>query len=83
MERKLLLVFALTFLVIMLFQPILKKYRPQPPAKTGEFAGQPAQNQAQALRYSRRNSQQAQPRFGRCSRAAVDSTAGERANRRR
>jgi len=32
MERKLLLVFALTFLVIMLFQPILKKYGPQPPA---------------------------------------------------
>ena len=33
MERRLLLVFALTFLVIMLFQPILKKYMPQPPAK--------------------------------------------------
>src|ERR1700676_3754277 len=33
MERKLLLVFALTFLVIMLFQPLLKKYGPQPPAK--------------------------------------------------
>src|ERR1700757_4026211 len=32
MERRLLLVFALTFLVIMLFQPILKKYMPQPPA---------------------------------------------------
>jgi YidC/Oxa1 family membrane protein insertase len=32
MERKLLLVFALTFLVIMLFQPLLKKYGPQPPA---------------------------------------------------
>jgi YidC/Oxa1 family membrane protein insertase len=37
MERKLLLVFALTFLVIMLFQPLLRKYLPQPPA-------QPAQN---------------------------------------
>jgi YidC/Oxa1 family membrane protein insertase len=36
MERKLLIVFALTFLVIMLFQPILKKYGPQPqvPVKT-------------------------------------------------
>ena len=34
MERRLLLVFALTFLVIMLFQPILKKYMPQPPAKS-------------------------------------------------
>jgi YidC/Oxa1 family membrane protein insertase len=32
MERRLLLVFALTFLVIMLFQPILKKYLPQSPA---------------------------------------------------
>ncbi len=31
MERKLLLVFALTFLIIMLFQPVLKKYLPQPP----------------------------------------------------
>jgi YidC/Oxa1 family membrane protein insertase len=31
MERRLLLVFALTFLVILLFQPILKKYLPQPP----------------------------------------------------
>ncbi len=29
MERRLLLVFALTFLVIVLFQPILKKYFPQ------------------------------------------------------
>jgi YidC/Oxa1 family membrane protein insertase len=32
MERRLLLVFGLTFLVILLFQPILKKYLPQPPA---------------------------------------------------
>ena len=30
-ERRLLIVFALTFLVIMLFQPLLKKYAPQPP----------------------------------------------------
>src|SRR5678816_3283936 len=29
MERRLLLVFALTFLVIILFQPLLKKYMPQ------------------------------------------------------
>jgi YidC/Oxa1 family membrane protein insertase len=33
MNRRLLVVFALTFLVIMLFQPLLKKYGPQPPAK--------------------------------------------------
>jgi YidC/Oxa1 family membrane protein insertase len=32
MERRLLLVFALTFLVIILFQPLLKKYLPQPAA---------------------------------------------------
>jgi YidC/Oxa1 family membrane protein insertase len=35
-ERRLLLVFALTFLVIMLFQPLLKKYGPQPPAPKPE-----------------------------------------------
>jgi YidC/Oxa1 family membrane protein insertase len=37
MERRLLLVFALTFLVIILFQPLLKKYLPQsatPPPET-------------------------------------------------
>ncbi len=31
-ERRLLLVFALTFVVILIFQPLLKKYGPQPPA---------------------------------------------------
>jgi YidC/Oxa1 family membrane protein insertase len=46
MERRLLVVFALTFLIIILFQPLLKKYGPQPPAKP---ASPPvaAQNQAQ------------------------------------
>ena len=44
MERKLLVVFALTFLVIMLFQPLLKKYGPQPPAKP-ESSQTAAQNQ--------------------------------------
>ncbi len=43
MERRLLLVFALTFLVIVLFQPILKRYLPQPPSP-------PAQNQTQPQR---------------------------------
>ena len=33
-ERRLLLVFALTFLVIVLFQPILKKFGPQPTVET-------------------------------------------------
>ena len=44
MERRLLLVFALTFLVILLFQPLLKKYGPQPPAskpQTQSPAGAP------------------------------------------
>ena len=47
MERKLLVVFALTFLVIMLFQPLLKKYGPQPPAKPESSLAPPVQNQAQ------------------------------------
>jgi YidC/Oxa1 family membrane protein insertase len=47
MERRLLLVFALTFLVIMLFQPVLKKYLPQPPAKPESSQAVPAPNQAQ------------------------------------
>jgi YidC/Oxa1 family membrane protein insertase len=41
MDRKLLLVFALTFLAIMLFQPLLKKYGPQPPSEP-EKKAQPA-----------------------------------------
>lgn len=40
MERRLLIVFALTFLVIVVFQPLLKKYLPPPPTP-------PAQTQAQ------------------------------------
>ncbi len=44
MERKLLLVFALTFLVIMLFQPLLKKYGPKPPATKPETAQQTTQS---------------------------------------
>jgi YidC/Oxa1 family membrane protein insertase len=39
-ERRLLLVFALTFLVILVFQPLLKKYLPQPVAP--ESQNQPA-----------------------------------------
>ncbi len=42
-----LLVFALTFLVILLFQPIFKKYGPQPPAKPESSQAAPVQNQAQ------------------------------------
>jgi YidC/Oxa1 family membrane protein insertase len=53
MERRLLLVFALTFLVIVLFQPIIKKYLPQPPAQQTQSQTQAtpqaaAVNQAQA-----------------------------------
>src|SRR5450631_3157899 len=46
MERRLLVVFALTFLFIMLFQPLWKKYGPQPPAKP-ESARAAVQNQTQ------------------------------------
>src|SRR5260370_25678785 len=47
MERGWFLVFALTFLVHMVFQPLLKKYGPQPPTKSESAAeprsaGQPA-----------------------------------------
>src|SRR5208337_4718968 len=47
MERRLLVVFALTFLIIMLFQPLLKKYGPQTPAKPESSQAAPVQNQAQ------------------------------------
>ena len=50
MERRLLVVFALTFLVIMLFQPLLKKYGPQPPAvKPSSTETAPPQNLPQPL----------------------------------
>jgi YidC/Oxa1 family membrane protein insertase len=44
MDRKLLIVFALTFLVLIFFRPLLNKYAPQPPAKTE--SAQTQQNQA-------------------------------------
>ena len=48
MERRLLLVFALTFLVIILFQPLLKKYMPQTATPAPETpAAQRAQPSAQ------------------------------------
>jgi YidC/Oxa1 family membrane protein insertase len=49
MERRLLLVFALTFLVIILFQPLLKKYLPQPASTPVQVPAQPsAQSAAQS-----------------------------------
>jgi YidC/Oxa1 family membrane protein insertase len=48
MERKLLLVFALTFLAILLFQPLLKKYGPQPPAEPEKKTQAPATPQTPA-----------------------------------
>jgi YidC/Oxa1 family membrane protein insertase len=43
MEKRLLLVFALTFLIIVAFQPLLKKYGPQPaPEKPAQSQSQPA-----------------------------------------
>jgi YidC/Oxa1 family membrane protein insertase len=47
MERRLLLVFALTFLVIMLFQPLMKKFGPPQPAKP-EASQTAVQNPSQA-----------------------------------
>jgi YidC/Oxa1 family membrane protein insertase len=47
MERRLLLVFALTFLVIVLFQPVLKKYLPQAPTPAPQSQSQ-AQTPAQS-----------------------------------
>ena len=49
MERRLLLVFALTFLVIILFQPLLKKYLPQPASTPVQVPAEPsAQSAAQS-----------------------------------
>ncbi len=51
MERRLLLVFALTFLVIILFQPLLKKYLPQtstPATPATPVAAQPSAQPAAA-----------------------------------
>jgi YidC/Oxa1 family membrane protein insertase len=51
MERRLLLVFALTFLVIILFQPLMKKYLPQStaPAPETPAAAQPSTQAATSL----------------------------------
>ena len=55
MERRLLLVFALTFLVIILFQPLLKKYLPQSaaPAPETPVAAQPSSSAGSRLRRPR------------------------------
>jgi YidC/Oxa1 family membrane protein insertase len=42
-ERRLLLVFVLTFVVLMIFQPLLKKYMPQSPAAQPQSQRAPAQ----------------------------------------
>jgi YidC/Oxa1 family membrane protein insertase len=41
-ERRLLIVFALTFLIIVISQPLLKKFFPPPPAKQEDTAHNPA-----------------------------------------
>jgi YidC/Oxa1 family membrane protein insertase len=46
-ERRLLLVFLLTFIALIIFQPLMKKYLPQPPAATHQ--NQPAQPPAAPL----------------------------------
>lgn len=51
MERRLLLVFGLTFLVIILSQPLLNKYLPKPePEKQSELLGQPSPTPGQPAR---------------------------------
>jgi YidC/Oxa1 family membrane protein insertase len=45
-EQRLLLVLALTFLVVVLFQPLLKKYLPQPPTPAVQPQAQSPQAQA-------------------------------------
>jgi YidC/Oxa1 family membrane protein insertase len=60
MERRLLVVFALTFLVIMLFQPLLKKYGPQPPAAKPETAAEHSAGQPGAAVPTQSSSQTSQ-----------------------
>jgi YidC/Oxa1 family membrane protein insertase len=48
MDRRLILVFALTFLVILVFQTVLKKYAPPPPAKPQTTQAQNQNSQAGA-----------------------------------
>ncbi len=43
-ERRLLLVFLLTFIVLIFTEPLIKKYGPQPPAETHPKQAVPAQN---------------------------------------
>ena len=74
MERRLLLVFALTFLVIVLFQPILKKYFPQPPAPAQQTQNQPqAAPQATAANHA----QAAQPAVPVLNAGATKQAASE------
>ncbi len=45
-EKRLLLVFLLTFVVLVIFQPLLKKYMPQPPAAPAQKQSAPEQSAA-------------------------------------
>ena len=63
MERRLLIVFALTFLVIMLFQPLLKKYGPQPPAKQEQPATQNPSAQSPSAEATPNSPKQMQPGY--------------------
>jgi YidC/Oxa1 family membrane protein insertase len=62
-DRKLLIAFALTFLVIMLFQPLLKKYGPQPPAKQEQPVTQNPSAQPAAASSPPNSSKQMQPAY--------------------
>jgi YidC/Oxa1 family membrane protein insertase len=70
MERRLLLVFALTFLVIILFQPLLKKYLPQAPTPPAT-AQAPVQSPPQAM--AAMESQPTVPAGGASKQAAAEA----------
>ena len=76
MERRLLLVFALTFLVIIAFQPLLRKYLPQaptPPAKTETQS--PAQSVAGVIPPVAAQSQKTAPNSVATKQASSESEA--------
>ena len=79
MERRLLLVFALTFVVIILFQPLMKKYGPQTAAKTAatqQAAPNASQPSSSSLSSSSSSSLSIPPSSGQTSGAIQSAAAG-------
>ncbi|HMH01496.1 MAG TPA: membrane protein insertase YidC, partial [Terriglobales bacterium] len=76
MERRLLLVFALTFLVIIAFQPLLRKYLPQAPPPPAKAENQsPAQNVAGVIPPVAAKSNKATPNSVATKQASSESEA--------